>query len=448
MGVSLFATRFFLSRPWGLSRARFCLVTAILVTLFLVVRIEYRASFGLLDGRWFAYTGRLLLLSLHHLNPLIIALLAGIYFSWWGIRWGSSIIFFSNIYRSFLAGLIAMALIVIILTASSRTVDISIGTYVAGFFFFSLVALALGNREVILQRVLKGKGGSKSRFPTGRLYVLLGVIAGIVLLGIALAGILSAAGLQETLKNIMHTIGDWLYQIISYLLTAVGYLALGISYILKLLVNLVLAEEIMPSEPSGEPEPTPEPTPVTPLVFPPEVILAIKWGFIAILAAAVVFFLVKAITRHPSFRPSGDIEETRESLWSWGLFKADLRLFFMMFWQKFKRQKRPPVLHDTTPPWYNDEDIPYIFDIREIYRHLLWEAAAAGTTRHSYETAYEHAQRLMRLTPDSTQPLTEISQLYSEVRYGDRQPPGKQIERANRLWQALRSILRRQRKPD
>jgi len=44
--------------------------------------------------------------------------------------------------------------------------------------------------------------------------------------------------------------------------------------------------------------------------------------------------------------------------------------------------------------------------------------------------------------PESTEPVGQITELYSDVRYGDIQAPEERVDDANTLWQKVRNLLR------
>jgi hypothetical protein len=441
MGVAFFAARFLPARRWGRGRTGTSLVIMLLLAFLVIIRIEYRAGFDLLDPQWFARTGQILVISYRQLNPLVIALPSGIYLIWWGIRLGNSPISFSRIYRAFFTGLIGLVIILIVLASGSGAAVTSPGVYAAGFFFCGLAALALGNRRIF---PLKTSPEGRARFSARRFWIVLAFIAGIVICGVVLAVSLGGADSWENLVTALKTAGDWLYDnVITHLLNGLGYLIAGLFYVLNFIFNLVFSPpDFDPSEAAGEATPEPTPSTVTPMVVPEEVVLALKWAGLAALAALVVYLLVKAYQSYAAGGVREGVDEERESLWSWDLFRSDLRLFLLMLWSKFKRSRSTPAAGETVPAWYNDEAIPYQTDVRDIYRHLLWEAAAAGINRFRHETTDEYARRLIRAVPEDSEPVIEINRLYALTRYGDQLPSQPQLDMANRLWQTMCRRLR------
>jgi len=182
-------------------------------------------------------------------------------------------------------------------------------------------------------------------------------------------------------------------------------------------------------------------TEVIPKTIPPEVTTAIKWIVVAAIVAAVVYILAKAVYNYRAKRPRAEIEEIHESLWSWNGFKDDLRLFLGMMQHRFQRKPKKAAPYPQIDLTENDDWV--MLDIRELYRHLLWEAAGYGVIRWKQETSDEYARRLSKALPGSSGPIGEITSLYEYVRYGDNQAENEQVDRANSLWRRLRRLLRR-----
>ena len=63
--------------------------------------------------------------------------------------------------------------------------------------------------------------------------------------------------------------------------------------------------------------------------------------------------------------------------------------------------------------------------------------------RRKYETPVEYERRLEKYIPEGTEQLAEITDLYSEVRYGDIEAREEKVDNANGLWSALRGMVRR-----
>lgn len=447
VGVSFLVTRFFRARQWSMLWIRSGIIAGGLVFGLAVLRVEYSDAYRLGDGQWFVHTTRIVLNSYTDTHPIILALPAVVFLWWRGIHWGYSTLYYSDIYRSFLNGLTALIVLLIIWGislgfGSLLSLASTVGLHVAGFFFFGLMALALGHLHGIRQRMLRQE--SVSMFTRGWLLIVVGVVAAIVLVGTGIASIFSME-FVSLLGQLVTTAFDLLRQAVYYILLPLGYLAEGLVYIGQSIIvfiqNLFGAEPYYPTANlSGASE---VPAAASTSSIPAVVIVGLKWALFAILAAVAVFLLVKAISRWRPSRAEPGIEEMQESLWSWSGFKADLRLFLNMLWQRFQRKKEEPVPVGGLPDWYIGEDSPGLLSIREIYRHLLLEASFTGKQRRRQETPNEYARRLGGDLPEGSLQVGEITDLYIDVRYGDRDAGDKQIDHANKLWRTLRRLFKR-----
>lgn len=446
LSVSFFVTRFFLSQRWPLRRIQLSVISCGLVVILIVLHVEYGAGFGLLSGQWFAHTAQVFLDNFFRPHPMGLALVAAVYLWWRGISLGRSPLYFRNVYRPFLLGLAALVILIIVWAASLgagslKSLTSTVGLHVAGFFFFGLTALALGNLQTIRRRMQHEEEiapiSSRRWLP-----ILLGVVGGIVLVGIGTVSIFSSE-FVALLARLLKLTFNLLLQALHYLFIPLDYLADALVYIVQFIISLL--HRVQPLQPFEIPdffeiEDLPESAATQ--VLSAEAILAMKWSFFALVAIVVLFLLARAIFRFRALQAEAEIEEIHESLWSWSGFKADLRLFFSMIWQRFERKRKEPVQESPVPSWYT-EDVQGMLGIRQIYRHLLWKASCARIARQRHETPYEYARRLGQAIPDSSKPLSELTNLYIDVRYGDLEAEYKQVRYANSLWKVLQRLLGR-----
>ena len=444
LGLSYIATKYFMRRKWPLPWIQTSIIACGLVVIFLVMRIEYSAGFKLFSGQWFASYGQVLLNIFTAIHPFGFALIAGFYLYWRGINLSRSPLYFENIYTSFLIELTTLVFLVIMWgfsfkneTGQNLTMDI--GIYIAGFFFFGLVALALSNLRVIQER-MKTKGELSKNFGRRWLTIILSVIGGIVLLGIGFASIFSTqfiAAVGRFLNLISNAYGNLVY----YLFLAIGFLVEWIYYAGEWIINLLTH-----GKPPKPPQPVDLGNPnnsqnVKNLNISPQLILILKWTLLALVLLVVIFLITRAIRRRHRTLTEEDLDEEHESLWSWGGFKSDIILFFKMLFQRFKR-KAKPVTADVALNWQPEEDIKRRLSVREIYQHLCWQGARIKIPREDYETPSEYALRLGQAVPDSIEPLQEITSLYLDVRYGEHQIEDKKTDDANTIWEKLLNLLK------
>jgi hypothetical protein len=439
LAVSLPVTRVFLRQKWPMRTIQSVIIGGGLLTILLVLGIEYRAGFTFLSGAWFVHTGQVLGSTFVSPGTIVVALPVLLYLWWRGIILGQTTSYFRDIYRSFLLGMVALIALIIMWQISSGSESFAapgpgIGLSVIAFFFFGLMSIAVCHLYAMRGSMPKEEAALTSVWRW--LPIMLGVVGGMVVIGFIVASVFS----EEFFVSIGHGAGivfDFLGKIFNYLLIPLNYVFEGIFWVLRFLINLLRTNQPLQPEDIGQPG-FPEMSEVVQRELPAMLMTAIKWLVIALIVAAVIFILAKAVSRFRAQRAREEIEEIHESLWSWRGVRDDLRLLFRMMGKRFQRKRVPVVaLADT------DEGTSRRLNVREIYRHLLREAARSGLARYRHETASEYASRLEKAVPDSREPLDRLTGLYIDVRYGETSPPEEQVDSANIIWRALRGLLRR-----
>lgn len=440
--ISLVTTNFFLSRKWSMLWIPAGIILSGILTIFITVRIEYSSGYALFGSEWFVVYTRFILDSFSSPHPIVFAIPAALYLWWRGINLGRTTISFINIYHAFLVELAALVILILAWGISAgaysiQTITSSIGLHVAGFFFFGLIAMALANLHSIQER-MKIKDKSIQTFSRRWLMVITGVIGGLVLIGIGIASIISPK-IITFITRVLDSAWDLITKVISYLIIPIAYIVEWLVYIGRLFLNWISGGktlELMETPEFLNPENVTEGTGN----LSPQVILVLKWIIFALLLIAVIFVLYKTISRFRSSRTKEEIDEEQESLWNWGEFKSDLRIFLNMLLGRFKRKRKP--LPENVPVYHREADDGLMrLSIREIYRHLLQKTTQYGIPREKDETPYEYARRLTAVIPDGKEPLTELTGLYVDARYGEKEPGEKKIDNANSLWRRLRIML-------
>lgn len=447
LGASYLVTRYLLSRDWSVSWVRTGILLFGLALVYSAIRSEYHAGFSLTDPQWFLHTGKTILNLFTEPDLLMIALPASTFLWWRGINRGRRPLLMSDIYRTFLIGIGAFVFLIIawrlsLGSGSLEDLASTIAPQVAAFFFFALSALALTNLHSIQQRMAPEE--TIRSFNRRWLPTLFGVIGGIVLIGIAVAGIFSPE-FMAFLGRLLDSVFDIARQVFYYILIPFGYIAAALVYVGMWLVNLIRGGQT-PEFETPEFFAAEDETEITPGQPLPEIVgLVLKWVLFAIVAIVVTYFLARAISRFRASRSRGDVEEINESIWSWEGFKADLLLFLSSLWQRLRRKRKATAGATAIPYWYGAEDEASggRLSIREIYRRLLWQGYRSGTAHRDWETPYEYNRRLSPLIPGGSGQLTELTNLYVSTRYGDIEAPDPQIDHANSLWATLRQLLRR-----
>jgi Domain of unknown function (DUF4129) len=443
LGGSFIATRFFLKRKWSMAWIQVSIIACGLIALFLVLRIEYAAGFNLFSGRWFASYGNLILNFFTQYPPFVFAIIAGLYLWWRGISLARSRLYFDDIYHSFLIQLVTLVFLIIMWNFTFKNgplknITSNIGVYIVGFFFFGLLALALTNLRIIQEKFRK-KGELSKNFGRRWLTTIVIVICGVVLLGIGFATIFSTQFVSLLGKG-MSSVSSAYSNVLYFLLLVVGFLVEWLYYLGEFFISLITHGKT-PEPPTPINLATPKNPTTTNGGLSPNVLLIIKLVVLVLIAAWVIWLIMKAIQRRHQTQLPEDVEEEQESLWSWEGFKADLMVFIKAFFQLFKRKKKPAPAN-VMINWQAEEEIKRRLSIREIYQHLLWHGARLNIPREEYETPSEYVRRLERAVPDGKEPLREITDLYIDVRYGEHPTEAKKTDDANSIWDKLLNLFK------
>lgn len=439
-------TRYLLGRQWPDGWIRFGVVASALLLAYAVIRTEFHGGYGLLDGDWFGYAGSRILDAFDEADRLMVAMPAAAYLWWRGIVHGREPASVGDIYRTFLFGIGAFVLLVVVWRANQGVGSLddlasTVAPQVAAFFFFGLAAMALTNLKGIQQRMPREE--SIGAFNRRWLPTLMVIAGAIVLVGLAVAGAFSPE-FVAFLRRVLDTAVEVVRQAIYYILVPFGYIAAAIIWVGLWLRDLIRGDDIPFFEidvPSGvgksEAEEIPPGNPI-----PETLVMILKWALFVAVALVIVFFLAKAVSRFRASRRGAEAGDIDESLWSWQGFKEDVWLLLSAALDRFRRKRRVAA-GATIPEWFLEEDPAGRLDIREIYRRLLWQAGRYGSGKRDHETPHEYERRLGPTLPDGSRQLSELTGLYVSVRYGDEDAPSPVIDRANGLWAILRGVLRR-----
>ena len=437
-------TRFITRRNWSLAWSRLTIISCGLLVIFLVIRFEYSDGFAIFNGQWFYHTGQVLLNSLSPPHPLAPALIFATLLWLRGVKLGRSPLYTSDIYLSFVIGIFGLVLLIIVWSATWGTISLidlssALIPNVAIFFFAGLAALAITNLYTVQRKIPPEE--TLLIFNRRWLPILFGIVGGIVLLGTGVASIFSPDFLA-LMSRLLTSARELVAKLVEYLLMPFGYTAEGIAWLVQQIGQQLRGDSQAGFGNGGGAFVQRELTEAGQGIHLSETaVLAIKWGLVAIAVIIAVFFLTRLITRYRSGRPEAEVEELNESLWSWQGFKSDLRLFFSMLLQRFRRKKKQPLQETVIPAWFTAEDVDETLNIREIYQRLLWVASRSGTPRRKYETPYEFKSRLGQTIPEGTDQLNELTGMYVDVRYGDYEAEEKQVDYANRLWKAIKQLF-------
>jgi hypothetical protein len=437
LAVSLLVTRLALRQKWGLWHVRATVVVSGLVVIWLVLAVDYRSGYVFLSGAWFGYAGHALGTAFANMQTFVPAIPVLLYLWWRGIVLGQTTSYFRDIYRTFVLGMVSLIILIIFwqISASSERFTkpgAEVGWYIMAFFFFGLVSIAVCHFYLMRRSMPREEATLTSVWRW--LPIMLGVIGGVVLVGFGVASIFSPS-LFESIGHGFNVIGNYLGTAVSYILWPIIYV---FEWLIKFLVFLLNLLRGTPQQSANATANMTQPQfpQVIPKELPPWVTEAVKWFVAAVVAGLVIFFLARAVSRMRQRRGREEIEEIHESLWSWKGLRDDLKELLGMMGNRFRRKP-------AAAGYSFDEDAAGRLDIREIYRHVLWEGRRSGMPRRRHETPSEYSGRVGRAVPEGEASLKNITGEYEDVRYGEIKVPEEQVDKANSLWQTLKGMLRR-----
>ncbi|HJU15101.1 MAG TPA: DUF4129 domain-containing protein [Stellaceae bacterium] len=163
------------------------------------------------------------------------------------------------------------------------------------------------------------------------------------------------------------------------------------------------------------------------LLFVYALLLGLMAAGLASLFLRVLLYLRGLFRRGRAARDRADrVEEERSSLWSWQLFRNQVRGVWAALFGRVRNgyealagRARAAVADRTGEP---DPA-----DIREIYRRLLRWAAARGYPRRAAATPHELWRQISAAVPVASAALALITANYERARYGDSEVTGSAL---------------------
>ena len=154
----------------------------------------------------------------------------------------------------------------------------------------------------------------------------------------------------------------------------------------------------------------------------------LKWTALAV-AVLILGWLVYRLFRSRRFMTrGGDVDETRESLFTWSRANDDLSGMVAGWWHKmFPVQERGPDggKEPATP--------------REVYHGLLGLAARLGRPRSDWDTPNEHQRGLWGILP--ADPVYRIVQRFQRSHYGGHEQDDTGLESLREDWTEINEFV-------
>jgi hypothetical protein len=363
--------------------------------------------------------------------------------AWWrGTRLGVNRATLHEVEGQFRFGIVALSLLLALVASlgpSAAPPPMTLVPIALAFVASGLVAIPLAR----IAEVSAGPRAEAPRLtPTGPwIATLLGVVAGLLILTLLLAGVFTAERVGALVGLVLGAISRVLWVVVMLVALPAGYL---VEWLMGLLQGAL----------SGEPaeRPIQQMPPFEDLLrdaegrrgqMSPELELLMVVVLALGIAAFVVALLSRALVRRRDWQSESDgVEEIRESVFGWEV----VREVIAQVWEWLLRRRRSATAEDPSASTA-DEVVPR--SIREVYREFLRLTGRLGFGRGRAETPIEYARRLVRdhlgegeaASPVGRDALDTLTGSYVETRYGpppveptDPGPAARALERLRSLW--------------
>jgi Domain of unknown function (DUF4129) len=383
-----------------------------LVAAIVAVRVDqYPSAVGL---EWFGALVGAAAVAIGQLTAPVLAFAVALYLWWRGVRLGQQTPSFAEVDSAFRWGigrLVAFGLVMAILSRPGALPGIEAQTtpFVVGFFFISLLSLALGRLESLRTR------RRALSINTQWFGVLVLVAGAVVLVALVVGQILSFDLLGVVTRPVFDVLGQ-------VLLLALYAIVIPLAYVIEWLIYLVLS--LIQTDPSRLPPELPQPSAVNNLLerffsqlVPPEVLLALKAAGAAVVLGIALLIVARTLSRwRPSSADAEVTNEERDSVWN----GARMRALLLAWLKRLLRRggRGDAALGSPFSPAMAFGSTVHLSSVRAVYVELLRLGASAGARREVATTPMEHARALTRaLDPD--QNVTDLTEAYHRARYGE-----------------------------
>jgi hypothetical protein len=292
------------------------------------------------------------------------------------------------------------------------------------FVFASLLGTALARAEEVGQQY----GGRQSPFSLGWLATLVAASSIVLLMAAGLTSLLAGESLVRILRPILRVL-----QVLAFALI------LAFSWAAQLLIEPLLAllrrydigqaaQEVL--DQMEFPQPLDRENLAREPAFTPEQLATLR-GAVAVVGASLLLLIVAISLHRLRARPGGLSDEKREFVWDGVHLRSDLG-------ELLKRGRRR--LGGVTDALMRSRlgQVFAALTIRRIYAHMAALAADRGYPRAIDETPYDYLPALHRAFPESPEEVTQITESYVAVHYGELPEQEEELSTVRTAWQQLR----------
>ena len=427
--VSRFVTRRMVGAQLDLGRSRLLLLYLVAVSMVIALKVQNYPNLSWLSTEWL----RQLASDGFHLGPAlgpVVLSVATVAYAWWrALQVAQERPHPAYLFRQFQVGL--AALVGSTFLASRAGYAGQFLPWVFWFFFWGLLAIAVGRREDIARN-------RRASVETYWLPILLAVTGLVVVVGGVVSALYSRQ-ILDTLLLLLQPVGQAFDLLLYVIAIPIGFLIELLLILLRPLLGPLLAELMrrmgrIQVQPAGNPldELLKQQQRQT-LHVPEPLVAVLKIALITLILLGVFLLLARSLRRWRA-DDEGDVEETHESVWS----RAELWAALRALWRRLLnalgigRQK----VRSLAPAPATDEERA-AHTVRQIYQRLMEMAAGLGRPRPPSSTPYEYLGNLVAVLPISRSDLAAITDAYVRARYGDA-AEREDVEAVQLAWQRVK----------
>lgn len=346
---------------------------------------------------------------------------------WWrGSRVAQDEVTLDTIRSTFQWGLGVVFLGVIADAISSE--DVVSGFLVLAFFGVGLLGLSMA-------RFASESG--ESQVMSMDWFIPIGVaVGGVLLLGLVIS-LLGLGGLDDVTRTIFGFAGKIGLWILKPIALGLGFIAAGMVMFINWLASVFGGGDLSSlEEAQRQIQQFHESLEEVEQGGPPVLLIAIlKWTAFLLASAIVGWILFRLFRFRRYFRSAGEVEETRESLFSWERANKDLASIIGGWWDNLVQAAGGDSRRRPEPR-----------DPRELYHRFLLLAQDIGRPKREEQTPKEHQNVLGWTLP--TEPVAHIVDGFQEVHYGQGDVAEGQMQGLLHDWTDLQQFVADRGKPN
>jgi hypothetical protein len=291
------------------------------------------------------------------------------------------------------------------------------------FFFSSLLGISLARAEEVGQQY----GGRQSPFSLGWLATLVTVSSIVLLMAAGLTSLLAGETLGRILRPILRVLQVSIFAVILAWAWAAQFLVEPLLALLgRYEIGRVL-QELFDQMESPQPLDS-ENLPREP-VFTPEQTATLRVA-VAIVGASFLLLIVAISLYRLRARSRGLSNEERESVWDGVHLRSNLDELLKRGRDRLSGVS-DALMHSRLRRMFA------ALTIRRIYAHMAALAAERGYPRAIDETPYDYLPALHKAFPESPQEVTQITESYVDVHYGELPEQEEGLSAVRSAWQRI-----------